>query len=146
MFVIRSAAIAAAFSMLTIAAQAEEVVHKLAIHVDQNDPAVMNLALNNAENVRHYYEAKGEKVQIEIVAYGPGLNMLVAGESPVEERISAMSLESPEITFAACENTHRNMVKKAGKDVPLMSEAVMVPSGVVRLMELQAEGYAYIRP
>ena len=38
------------------------------------------------------------------------------------------------------------MIKKAGKDVPLMSEATMVPSGVVRLMELQADGYAYVRP
>ena len=106
----------------------------------------MNLALNNAQNVKQYYTAKGETVAIEIVAYGPGLNMYVAEASPVKERISAMALESPEITFAACENTHRGMVKKAGKDVPLMSEATMVPSGVVRLMELQADGYAYVRP
>jgi uncharacterized protein len=127
-------------------AQAQEAVHKLAIHVDENDPAVMSLALNNAQNVRSYYEAKGEKVAIEIVAYGPGLNMFVAGTSPVKDRISAMSLESPEITFAACGNTHQKMVEKAGKDVPLLEEAKMVPSGVVRLMELQGEGYAYIRP
>ena len=145
MLAIRSAAIAAILSILTIVAQADEAAHKLAIHVDENDPAVMNLALNNAQNVKDHYEAKGEKVAIEIVAYGPGLNMYVA-ESPVKDRISAMSMESPEITFAACENTHRGMVKKAGKDVPLLSEATMVPSGVVRLMELQADGYAYVRP
>ena len=145
MLAIRSAAIAAILSILTIVAQADEAAHKLAIHVDENDPAVMNLALNNAQNVKDYYEAKGEKVAIEIVAYGPGLNMYVA-ESPVKDRISAMSMESPEITFAACENTHRGMVKKAGKDVPLIDEATMVPSGVVRLMELQADGYAYVRP
>ena len=145
MFAIRSAAIAAILSILSIVAHADETAHKLAIHVDENDPAVMNLALNNAQNVKDHYEAKGEKVAIEIVAYGPGINMYVA-ESPVKDRISAMSMESPEITFAACENTHRGMVKKAGKDVPLLSEATMVPSGVVRLMELQADGYAYVRP
>lgn len=146
MFAVRSAAIAAMLSILSIVAHADEAVHKLAIHVDENDAAVMNLALNNAENVKQFYDAKGEKVAIEIVAYGPGLNMFVAADSPVKDRISAMSLESPEITFAACENTLRGMVKKAGKDVPLMSEATMVQSGVVRLMELQADGYAYVRP
>jgi intracellular sulfur oxidation DsrE/DsrF family protein len=143
---LRSAVVAAIVSIVSIAAHAEETIHKLAIHVDENDPAVMNLALNNAQNVKQYYEAKGEKVAIEIVAYGPGLNMFVEAGSPVKERISAMSLESPEITFSACGNTHRGMVKKAGKDVPLMSEATMVESGVVRLMELQADGYAYVRP
>ena len=143
--IFRSAAAAVLLLFAGALAHAGEAMHKLAIQVDENDPAVMNLALNNAQNVKDYYEAKGEKVAIEIVAYGPGLNMYVA-ESPVKDRISAMSMESPEITFAACENTHRGMVKKAGKDVPLLSEATMVPSGVVRLMELQADGYAYVRP
>lgn len=146
MFAIRSAALGVALTILSIVAHADEVVHKLALHVDENDPAVMNLTLNNAQNVKQFYDAKGEKVAIEIVAYGPGLNMYVAESSPVKDRISAMSLEIPEITFSACENTLRGMVKKAGKDVPLMSEATMVPSGVVRLMELQADGYSYVRP
>jgi intracellular sulfur oxidation DsrE/DsrF family protein len=144
--IVRSAAAAVLLLFAGALAHAGEAMHKLAIQVDENDPAVMNLALNNAQNVKQYYTAKGETVAIEIVAYGPGLNMYVAEASPVKERISAMALESPEITFAACENTHRGMVKKAGKDVPLMSEATMVPSGVVRLMELQADGYAYVRP
>ena len=146
MHVLKAVALATAMSLFSIVAQAQEAVHKLAIHVDENDPAVMSLALNNAQNVKSYYEAKGEKVAIEIVAYGPGLNMFVAGTSPVKDRISAMSLESPEITFAACGNTHQKMVEKAGKDVPLLDETKMVPSGVGRLMELQGEGYAYIRP
>jgi len=38
------------------------------------------------------------------------------------------------------------MSKQEGKDVPLMSEAKLAPSGVVRLIELQEKGYAYIRP
>jgi intracellular sulfur oxidation DsrE/DsrF family protein len=119
--------------------------HRLAIHVDDNDAKVMNLALNNAKNVLEYYKAKGETVAIEIVTYGPGLHMLRADTSPVKQRVGEMSM-APEITFAACGNTQTNMAKQEGKDVPLMSEAHVVPSGVVRLMELQKEGYAYIRP
>jgi intracellular sulfur oxidation DsrE/DsrF family protein len=57
-----------------------------------------------------------------------------------------MSLEDPEITFSACANTHAALNKKEGREVPLIEEAREVPSGVVRLMELQEEGYAYVRP
>ncbi len=128
------------------AALAQESPHKLVIHIDQNDPAVMNLALNNVQNVFSYYKEKGEKVVVEIVAYGPGLNMLVADASPVKDRISAMSLEEPDLTFSACGNTLAAMTKKAGHDVELVSEAVVVPAGVVRLMELNDQGYTYLKP
>ena len=120
-------------------------LHRLAIHVDDNDAKVMNLALNNAKNVLDYYTAKGETVAIEIVAYGPGLHMLRADTSPVKQRVAEMSM-APEIAFAACGNTQANMAKQEGKEVLLMNEARVVPSGVVRLMELQRKGYAYLRP
>src|ERR1700749_3657876 len=61
--------------------------HRLLIQVDQNDPDVMNLALNNATNVIEYYRTKNEAVDVDIVTYGPGLNMLRADTSPVQERI-----------------------------------------------------------
>ena len=140
--------LAAALAALTLApaALAEGAIKHVAIHVNQNDPQVMNMALNNAENVHAYYQAQGDEVVIEMVAYGPGLNMLVPGKSPVADRISTMSLEIEGISFAACGNTHRKMSEKAGKDVVLMEEATMVPSGVVRLIELQEQGYAYVRP
>ena len=119
--------------------------HRVAIHVDDNDPKVMNLALNNAKNVLEYYTAKKETVAIEIVAYGPGLHMLRSDTSPVKQRVGEMSM-APQISFAACGNTRANMAKQEAKDVPLLSEARVVPSGVVRLMELQKQGYAYIHP
>jgi uncharacterized protein len=130
---------------LAVPVLAADTAHKLAIHVDENDPAVMNMALNNAANVRSYYEDKGESATIEIVTYGPGLNMLKA-DSPVKDRISAMSLEDENLAFAACGNTLAAMEKKAGGKVELMSEAVVVTSGVVRLMELQENGYSYVKP
>ncbi len=72
--------------------------------------------------------------------------MLRADTSPVIDRISAMSLEIDNLTFSACGNTHAAMTKKAGKDVQLVDEANMVPSGVIQLITLQEQGYAYIRP
>jgi uncharacterized protein len=122
--------------------------HRLVIQVDQNDPAVMNLALNNATNVVEYYRAKGEEVNVDVVTYGPGLNMLRADTSPVQDRIRSLKdLAFPsKIQFSACGNTKQNMEKKEGRPIALLSEAVIVPSGVVRLMELQEKGWSYLRP
>lgn len=125
---------------------AGEVVHRVAIHVDSSDPKLQNMALNNAKNVNKYYQSKGEKVEIELVAYGPGLHMLRADTSPVKSRIASMALEIENLKFSACGNTHAAMSKKSGKDVVLLPEAKMVPSGVVRLIELQEKGWSYVRP
>jgi intracellular sulfur oxidation DsrE/DsrF family protein len=128
------------------AKRASVATNKIAIQVNQNDKAVMDLALNNAKNVIDYYKSKGEKVAVEIVTYGPGLHMLRADTSPVKDRIAVMSLENTNVTFAACGNTQANQSKAENKPVVLISEAKVTPSGVVRLMELQKQGYAYLRP
>jgi len=122
--------------------------HRLVIQVDQNDPAVMNLALNNATNVIEYYRAKGEDVSVDVVTYGPGLHMLRDDTSPVKDRIkSLMDLTFPsKIQFSACNNTKEGMEKKEGHPINVLSDAVVVPSGVVRLMELQEKGWSYLRP
>lgn len=135
--------------MLAVAATgafAEGQTHKVAIHVDENDPQVMNMALNNAANVSQYYQEQGDTVIIELVAYGPGLNMLVADKSPVADRIAQMSLGIDNLSFSACGNTLDAMEKNAGHDIALMDEATVVPSGVVQLITLQEDGYAYVRP
>ncbi len=129
-----------------LATAAETAQHRVAIHVNENDAQRMNMALNNAQNINSYYESKGETVEIEIVTYGPGLHMLRADTSPVKDRVEQMSLAMDNLTFAACGNTHRKMSEKAGKEVVLMPEANKVPSGVVRLMELQEQGWSYVRP
>jgi len=127
-------------------AQASHTEHKIVIQVDENDKGRMNLALNNAQNVSKYFQSKGEKVQIQIVAYGPGLHMLRSDTSPVKKRIEAMSLAMDNITFDACGNTRAKMAKKEGKTIPLMAEAKEVSSGVVTLMHLQEHGWSYVRP
>lgn len=125
---------------------AEKKAHRLILQVNTNEPAVMNLALNNAANAEQHYKSIGEQVQIEIVTFGPGLNMLRDDTSPVKERIKAISETSPSISFAACGNTRANMSRAEKKEIPLISQATVVSSGVVRVMELQEQGWSYVRP
>jgi intracellular sulfur oxidation DsrE/DsrF family protein len=127
---------------------ADAKVHRVAIQVDQNDPAVMNLALNNATNIMDVFKEKGEVVEIELVAYGPGLNMFRDDTSPVKDRlkqIAALSFPS-RIKFSACNITKQGMEKREGHPITIVPEASLVPSGAIRLMELQEEGWSYLKP
>ena len=120
--------------------------HHVAIQVDVNDPAVMNLALNNAQNISQYYSDRGEKVTIEVVTFGPGLHMLRDDTSPVKSRVKSFSESMPNVAFSACDNTKVAMQKAEGKEISLVPQAKLVPSGAVRLVELQEEGWSYLRP
>jgi intracellular sulfur oxidation DsrE/DsrF family protein len=71
---------------------------------------------------------------------------MYTADRPVKDRISAMSLEHSDMRFSACGNTLGKMEEKAGKKVALLPEAKVVTSGVVRLIELQEQGYSYVRP
>ena len=127
-------------------ATTQKPAHRLAVQVNVNDPATMNLALNNVSNAAQYYSELGQKVSIEVVAYGPGLHMLREDTSPVKARIKSMSETMPAVTFSACANTRDNMKKTEAKDIVLVSQAKVTKSGVVRLLELQEQGWSYLRP
>jgi len=150
MGVIIRLAIAALLSMPLVSGSlaAEPKPHRVAIQVDQNDPQVMNLALNNATNVIEHFRAKNEDVEVDIVTYGPGLHMLRDDTSPVKDRLKRLKeLAFPgKVQFSACNNTKQGMEKTEGKAVPIVPDATIVPSGVVRLMELQEQGWSYVRP
>ena len=123
--------------------------HRIIFQVDQNDPAVMNLVLNNVQNILDYYNGKGEPAKVEVVAYGPGLNMLREDKSPVKERLSRMAKDGSfpaRLQFSACHNTMMGMEKREGHPIQIVSEAKVVPSGVVRISELQEDGWSYVRP
>jgi intracellular sulfur oxidation DsrE/DsrF family protein len=131
---------------LAAEAPAKKKEHHLILQVNSNDPAAMNLALNNAMNVAQYYAETGESVKIEVVTFGPGLHMLRDDTSPVKARIETMSLSNPEISFKACGNTQANMHKAENKDIPIIRGAEVVKSGVIRIMELQEQGWSYVKP
>lgn len=120
--------------------------HRLVIQVSDNDAARMNLALNNAVNVSKHYQEQGQDVQVEIVAYGPGLHMLRADTSPVKQRIIAFTESMPNVSFAACGNTIETMKKNEKKDVVILPKIKIIEAGVTRIMELQEQGWSYIRP
>jgi uncharacterized protein len=127
---------------------AEGKAHHVAFHVDQNDPELMNQTLNNATNVIEYYRGKNEDVDIDIVTYGPGLNMLRTDTSPVLDRIKRLKdmVLPGKIQFSACNVTKTAMEKKEGHAISIAPEASVVPSGVIHLMELQEQGWSYVRP
>jgi uncharacterized protein len=141
---------AAAQSQKSTAALAAQAAvpkeHRLVLQVNTNDAAAMNLTLNNATNVAQYYEKIGEPVKIEVVTFGPGLNMLRDDTSPVKARIETMALSTPEVSFKACGITRENMRKAEDKDIPIIPQAEIVPSGVVRVMQREEEGWSYVKP
>lgn len=111
---------------------------KMVIQVSQNDPAVWNLALNNAKNIQK--DVGKDNVELEIVAYGPGINMLKA-ESEVGNRINE-AVDSG-VKVMACQNTMRNQKLK---NEDMLVKVGYVPSGVVEIMQRQQQGFAYLRP
>jgi intracellular sulfur oxidation DsrE/DsrF family protein len=106
----------------------------------------MNVALNNAQNPLKHYEASNEKVQIEFVAYGPGLHMVRSDTSAVRERLSAFAQDNPKVVFSGCGNTMANQSKQENKPISLVAEARVVPTGIGRIVELQEQGWTYVRP
>jgi uncharacterized protein len=148
--IIRSIFAAAILGLFAVSGvNAEDAkAHRIVIQVDQNDPEVMNLALNNAKNVLEYYRNKHEDINVEVVAYGPGLHMLRDDTSPVKDRIKEMAEVTypSNIAFSACNNTKQGMEKREGHPITIISQATIVPAGVVRIMELEEKGYSYVRP
>jgi uncharacterized protein len=123
-----------------------KTVHKMAVHVDQNDPGVMRLALANTRNAHQIFSSRGDLLEVEIVCYSQGLHMLRDDTSPVKDEIRQTRAAVPEVTFGACNNTKRAMERAEGKIIPIIPEAHVVPAGITRLVELQEDGFAYIKP
>lgn len=112
--------------------------NRIVLQVSDAEPAKWNLTLNNVKNVQT--DLGAQNVDIEIVAYGPGLGML-KGESVVGNRI-AEALQSG-VSVVACENTMKNQ-KITRED--MLPRIGYVEAGVVQLMKRQQQGWAYIRP
>lgn len=111
---------------------------KVVFQVSDSDPGKWGLALNNARNVQDSFGA--DKVDVEIVVYGPGIGMLKA-DAPISNRVGAAVKSGVQIV--ACENTMTAQNITRADMNPAIS---YVPAGVVQLMKRQREGWAYIRP
>lgn len=136
--------VAAASVMFVASAMADmDAKHKVVIQVSSADATVQKIALNNAVNVQKHFGL--DNVDVEIVAYGPGLGILTKNKKNKQaKRVASLAMSN--ITFSACGNTMKKIAKKKGKAPKLIAGVKVVPAGVIRIMELQGKGYSYIRP
>jgi hypothetical protein len=115
---------------------------RIVLQISDPNPFKQTLVLNVANNLIKAYGGP-DKVDIEIVAFGPGLRLLFE-ENANTGRIQALAESG--VRFAACSNTINNMSKNIGKKPALNPNSVVVSAGVVRIIELVDEGYMLIKP
>ena len=111
---------------------------KMVIQVSDNDPQKWNLAMGNAKNIQK--DLGKENVDLEIVAYGPGLDMLKKN-SKAGKGVGEM-VDSG-VKMLACQNT---MKKENLTQKDMLATIGYVPSGAVEILHKQQQGYAYLRP
>lgn len=117
------------------------VDRKVVLQITDGAPDKQELVLNVASNLIKHYGAG--RVDVEVVAFGPGLPLLLA-DGPHRDRVQ--SLEAEGVRFSACENTLKGMTKKLGHRPELNPAATSVPAGIARLVDLSADGYVVVRP
>lgn len=111
---------------------------RVVMQISENQPAVWNLALNNIRNVQKELGAKN--IEVEVVAYGPGLGML-RDDATVANRVQEALATG--VRFVACRNTMENQKITEAQMLPGISYA---KAGVIEIITKQMEGYAYLRP
>jgi uncharacterized protein len=124
-----------------LAADSNLPEYKYVLHIDDMDPSKQELILNNASNLLDAYPP-GD-VEIEIVAYGPGLRLMFA-ENVNAQRIDSLSQSG--VKFSACGNTLKGMAKLLGEEPKLNPVVTVVPGGIVRIGQLVKQGYIYVKP
>jgi hypothetical protein len=114
---------------------------RIVLQISDSDPFKQTLVLNVANNlIKHYGQ---DKVDIEIVAFGPGLRLMFK-DNVNSGRIQGLTGSG--VKFSACKNTISHMTKKLGHAPELNSNAVPVSAGVVRIIELENQGFKLIKP
>ena len=116
--------------------------HKVVLQLSDNDPTKQTLVLNVANNLMKAYGGP-DKVDVEIVAFGPGLRLMF-DDNGNKGRINGLTDNG--VRFAACGNTMKKMTSQLGHEPKLNSQATVVPAGVVRIIELVDKGYTLIKP
>lgn len=133
--------LASAMGTASADTDAAGVRNKIVIQVSTDDPKTQTIALNNAVNLQKDFGM--DNIDIEVVAYGPGLGLLT-DKSKQAERVTSLATQN--IRFSACGNTMAKVAKKTGQQPKLLEGVQVVQAGVSRIMQLQQQGYAYVRP
>ena len=114
---------------------------RIVLQISDPNPFKQTLVLNVATNLIKHYGP--DKVDVEIVAFGPGLRLMFK-DNVNTGRIQGLTTSG--VKFSACKNTIAGMTKKLGHAPELNSNAVPVSAGVVRIIELENQGFKLIKP
>ena len=111
------------------------------LQISDPNPFKQTLVLNVASNlVKHYGP---DKVDVEIVAFGPGLRLLFKDNANTG-RIQGLAANG--VRFDACANTLKNMTKQLGEKPELNANAKVVKAGVVQIVDLVSQGFILVKP
>lgn len=115
--------------------------HFLALQISESDHKRQRLVLSVASNILKFYGQ--DKVAIEVVAFGPGIDLL---REDSEFRPLVDSLVSQSVKFDVCGNTLDTIERETGKRPKTNPHAIEVGTGVAQLMMLVEQGYTLVRP
>jgi intracellular sulfur oxidation DsrE/DsrF family protein len=116
--------------------------HRVFFHLTESDPQRANAVLTNVQNLVEVVGWSNIE-ELELVVHGPGLRPFVAKAIDPEVKAKVEALLTGGMRLDACQNTMRRL---SIKPEDLIDGLTPIPSGVVRVMELQEKGYVYIRP
>jgi hypothetical protein len=126
---------------LQAAESAPATEHRLVIQVNKNDQDIQDHLLTNIVNLQKHYGV--DDIEIEVVAYGPGI-WLVTDQSKFKDRVESLMMQN--VVFTACGNTLDTVEAKEGKRPTLLDGVETTQAGIARLIELQEKGYSYLSP
>jgi intracellular sulfur oxidation DsrE/DsrF family protein len=115
--------------------------HKLVLQLSDGDPRKQALVISVANNLLKHYDP--DKVAIEVVAFGPGIDLL-RSESPNRKQVE--SLISQGVRFDVCLNTVDTLERESGRRPDIMPSATPVQVGVAQILFLTENGYTLVRP
>jgi intracellular sulfur oxidation DsrE/DsrF family protein len=115
--------------------------HKVVLQLSDNDARKQALVLSVANNLLKAYDP--DKVAIEVVAFGPGIDLL---RSESDHRKQVESLIAQGVRFDVCLNTVDTLERETGKRPDIMPSATPVQVGVGQILYLTENGYTLVRP
>ena len=136
-----------AVALAALAQQAAPIIdkpfadHHLALQLSDKEPAKEALVLSVAYNLLKYYGP--DRIAIEVVTFGPGIDLLRAGNA---HRAEVDSLISQGVQFDVCMNTVETIERETGQKVDLNPRAVKVEAGVAQILALTEKGFTLVRP
>lgn len=117
--------------------------HKVVIQVSSNDPFSQTMAINSAKNLKNKYGK--DAVDVQMIVFGPGTTILKPSTKRGTEVTELMSKHDVKVTV--CQGSLKVIAKHNDGVMPQIIEGIArVPEGSIRVVELQEQGYSYLRP